>query len=195
MDLGHPVDTPRTTRAAEGLDRRAFTVDEIRRMQDTGILADDENFELIDGEIVPMGPKYAAHERIKSMVGMALARNCPADLIIGFESSLFLSPTTFVEPDICLYARHIPSDEVRGPDVLLAVEVAASSLAFDLGTKAAIYAKHGVRELWVIDATTHNTFMHKGPTEAGWSEIVEEPADALLTCAAVPDFVIKLANI
>ena len=45
------------TRAAEGFDRRSFTVAEILRMQDAGIISDDENFELIEGEIVPMQAK------------------------------------------------------------------------------------------------------------------------------------------
>ena len=42
------------TRAAEGLDRRSFCVDEILRMQEAGIISEDENFELVDGEIIPM---------------------------------------------------------------------------------------------------------------------------------------------
>lgn len=37
------------TRAAEGLPRRAFTVDDISRMMEAGILGEDENFELIEG--------------------------------------------------------------------------------------------------------------------------------------------------
>ena len=45
------------TRAAEGFDRRAFTVDEVLRMQEAGIISEDENFELIEGEIVPMQAK------------------------------------------------------------------------------------------------------------------------------------------
>ncbi len=53
------------TRAAEGFDRRSFTVAEILRMQDAGIIAEDENFELIEGEIVPMQAKTHVHERIK----------------------------------------------------------------------------------------------------------------------------------
>jgi hypothetical protein len=37
------------TRAAEGLPRSSFTVAEIRRIVEAGIIAEDENFELIDG--------------------------------------------------------------------------------------------------------------------------------------------------
>jgi Uma2 family endonuclease len=185
----------RMTQAAEGFPRRAFTVDEIRRMQDAGIIGEEENFEFVEGEIVPMGPKYAAHERIKSMVAMAMARACPAHSIVGFETSLFMSPTTFVEPDICLHARDIPSDEVRGPDVLLAVEVAASSLAFDLGAKAAIYAKHGVRELWVIDANLLVTHVHRDPVEGRWSRIGVQAADQLLSHPSAPGFAVRLAEL
>ena len=53
------------TRAAEGFDRRSFTVAEILRMQDAGIVSEDENFELIEGEIVPMQAKTHIHELVE----------------------------------------------------------------------------------------------------------------------------------
>jgi hypothetical protein len=54
-----------TTRAAEGLPRRAFTVHEVVRMQHRGIIHPDEKFELVEGEIVPMQAKSPVHELIK----------------------------------------------------------------------------------------------------------------------------------
>ena len=45
------------TRGAEGFPRRAFSVDDIRRMIDIGLIGPEENFELIEGEIVPMSAK------------------------------------------------------------------------------------------------------------------------------------------
>ncbi|MDO9443355.1 MAG: hypothetical protein Q7T73_20940 [Beijerinckiaceae bacterium] len=42
------------TRAAEGLDRRSFCVDEILRMQEAGIISEEENFELVEGEFISM---------------------------------------------------------------------------------------------------------------------------------------------
>ena len=65
------------TRAAEGFDRRSFTVAEILRMQDAGIISEEENFELIEGEIVPMQAKSHAHELIKSALNIAIARALP----------------------------------------------------------------------------------------------------------------------
>ena len=182
------------TRAAEGFPRRAFTVDEIIAMQDAGIISEEENFELIEGEIVPMGPKYSAHERIKSKLLMELSRACPRELIVGVETSIFLSSNTFVEPDISLYPERLRSQEARGPDVLLAIEVAASSLAYDLDLKAKLYARHGLREYWVVDANERVAFVHQGPSEAGWAKVTRKGPEETLSCAAVPEFKFCLAD-
>ncbi len=68
------------TRAAEGFDRRSFTVAEVLRMQDAGIISEDENFELIEGEVVPMRAKTHVHELIKSALNTAIARALPVRL-------------------------------------------------------------------------------------------------------------------
>jgi Uma2 family endonuclease len=182
------------TKAAEGYLRRAFTVDEIIAMQDAGIISEEENFELIEGEIVPMGPKYSAHERIKSKMVMALSRACPSSLIVGIETSIFLSSNTFVEPDISLYPERLRSQEVRGPNVLLAIEVAASSLAYDLDLKAKLYARHGVQEYWVVDANERLAFIHTGPSEAGWASVTRKGPEETLSCAMAPEFNYRLAD-
>jgi Uma2 family endonuclease len=184
------------TRAAEGFDRRSFTVAEVLRMQETGIISDDENFELIEGEIVPMQAKTHVHELIKSTLGMDLTRVLPENLWLGFESTMYLSKNTFVEPDLVVYPRGIRLEEVKGTDIVLAIEVALTSLAYDRGLKAQLYARHGVRELWVIDANQRRTHVHTGPKKAGaWEHIVERGPDEALICTALPRFSAKLGAI
>jgi Uma2 family endonuclease len=182
------------TRAAEGFDRRSFTVGEILRMQDAGIISEDENFELIEGEIVPMQAKTHIHELIKSALTLAVARALPERLWLGVETTIYLSTQTFVEPDLVVYPKGIKLEEVKGSDILVAIEVAATSLAYDRGLKARLYARHGVNELWVIDAE-RRTFVHSGPEAAGWRAIVERGRDEPLTFAALPGFSIKLGAI
>ncbi len=183
------------TRAAEGFDRRAFTVAEILRMQDAGIIAEDENFELIEGEIVPMQAKSHAHELIKSALTIAIARALPDPLWMGVESTLYLSPNTFVEPDLTVYPKGPKLEDVKGRDILLAIEVAATSLAYDRGLKAELYARYGVNELWVVDAARRAAFVHQGPEAGSWRSIVERPPEESLTLAALPDFSIRLATV
>ena len=183
------------TRAAEGFDRRAFTVDEILRMQDAGILSEDENFELIEGEIVPMQAKSHVHELIKSALNLGVARALPDDLWLGVESSIYLSANTFVEPDLVVYPRGLKLETIRGADILLAIEVALTSLDYDRGLKARLYARHGVNELWVVDAARRITFVHTGPDGEDWRSIVERSPDEALTFAALPGFSVRLAAI
>jgi Uma2 family endonuclease len=187
--------TASSTRAAEGFDRRAFTVQEVLRMQEAGIISDDENFELIEGEIVPMQAKPHVHELIKSALNIGLVRALPDGLWLGIESTMYLSKNTFVEPDLVIYPRGIKLEEVKGTDIVLAIEVALTSLAYDRGLKAQLYARHGVRELWVIDAKQRRAHIHTAPKAGAWERIVERGPDDALACAAIPGFSAKLGAI
>ncbi len=183
------------TRAAEGFDRRSFTVAEILRMQDAGVISEDENFELIEGEIVPMQAKTHVHELIKSALTLGIARALPDRLWFGVETTIYLNANTFVEPDLAVYPRGIKLEDVQGSDILLAIEVAATSLAYDRGLKARLYARHGVNELWVIDAVGRRAFIHGGAEGSDWRTIAERGADDTLTFAALPGFSVRLGSI
>ena len=39
-------------------------------------------------------------------------------------------------------------------DALLVIEVSDSSIPYDRGPKLRVYARHGVREVWIEDLTT-----------------------------------------
>lgn len=52
-----------TTQAAERLLRRRWTVAEIEGLVQAGIIDEDERFELIGGEIVPMNPSASITSR------------------------------------------------------------------------------------------------------------------------------------
>jgi len=53
------------------------------------------------------------------------------------------------------------AEHVRGRDVLLLIEIADTSLHYDLGEKAALYRQHGVRDYWVIDLVSRQTHVHR----------------------------------
>jgi Uma2 family endonuclease len=183
------------TKAAEGFPRRAFTVEDVRRMIEAGVLGADEKFELIEGEIVPVSPSHDPHERVKSALILRIARALPDALWLSVESSIYLAERTFVEPDLCIYERSLTLQEVKGPDLQLVIEIADSTLAFDLGPKAQLYASFGVRELWVVNANTLVTMVHTGPTATGWASIREVAASALLHFSAMPGVTMRLAEI
>ncbi|HLH51745.1 MAG TPA: Uma2 family endonuclease [Roseiarcus sp.] len=185
----------RVTRAAEGLDRRAFTVAEIEQMTAAGILAEDERVELIGGEIVPMSPKGNQHEVVKTALTVYWARKLAADLLFTTETTFRLSIDTYLEPDFVFYPKAAGLKGLSGATALLVVEIADTSLGYDLGRKARLYSDFGVAELWVIDAVRLRTHVHRDPRPTGYGSIVEFSADQRLVPGATPALSVTLSEL
>ena len=174
------------TRAAEGLERRAFTVAAFDRMAELGIFDPDERLELIGGEIVPMASKGSRHEGIKASLNARWGRDCPDGHAFVPETGLRLDEHTYLEPDFIVFGRSRRLAQVKGPDILLVVEVADSSLDYDLRRKPLVYAGFGVRELWVVDAARRTVHRHREPDATGYARIDEGPASLRLVPAFAP---------
>jgi Uma2 family endonuclease len=175
----------RTTRAAEGLPRRRFTVAELEQMTAAGILAEDERIELIGGEIVPMSPKGNQHEIVKAALNVFWVPRLPSDLMMVTETTFRLTADTYLEPDFVFYPKASGIRGLTAKTARLVVEIADSSLGYDLGRKAALYASFGITELWVIDALRLVTRIHREPTPEGYRSITDLKAgDRLVPEAA-----------
>jgi Uma2 family endonuclease len=159
------------TALAEGLPRRRFSVADVRRMVEVGLIGEDERLEVLDGEIVQMSPKGNQHEALKGAINRLWGRNCPDGFQFVPETGLYLSEMTYLEPDFVVFASSVRLADLKGRDVLLAVEVADSSLGYDLHRKPPIYAGFGVRELWVIDAPGRVAHVHRGPGPEGYASV------------------------
>jgi Uma2 family endonuclease len=96
-------DLSMTTQAAEGLMRRRWSVAEIEEMVKAGILGEDERFELIGGEVVPMSPKGIRHERIKGSLAEYWYRRLPPEVGLIQETTFRLDDDTFVEPGFVFF--------------------------------------------------------------------------------------------
>lgn len=190
-----PDDLPLVTQAADGMPRRCFSVAEIEEMVRAGILDEDERFELIGGEVVPMSPKGARHEWIKIELNRFFQRVAPEHLAIAPETTLRLDRHTFLEPDFCVFRRDLDLTALDGAAVLLAIEVADSSLAYDKGRKIGVYAAYGVREVWVVDAKRATIRVHRKLGAQGYAEIIEHPADARVSPMLAPELAIRLADL
>ncbi|MBK5961063.1 hypothetical protein CCR97_23075 [Rhodoplanes elegans] len=185
----------RTTTAAEGLPRWRFTVDEIDRMTELGIFDEHERIELIGGEIVPMQSKGGPHERLRSTLNLYWARRLPDDLLFTPETTFRLSVDTFLEPDFVFYPKAGGWAGLTADTALLVVEIADSSLRYDLGRKAALYAGFGITELWVIDAVTRVTHVHRDPAPDGYRTIAVIPAGTVLVPDKMPALAVRLADL
>jgi Uma2 family endonuclease len=174
------------TGLAEGLPRRRFSVADVRRMVEVGLIGEDERLEVLDGEIVPMSPKGSRHETIKAAINELWGQCCPREFRFIPETGLYLSEMTYLEPDFVVFPRNVAIPELKGPDVLLAVEVADASLDYDLKRKPHIYAAYGVRELWVIDVRRRVVHAHGVLSSGVYGSVVARGAAERLSPAHAP---------
>ena len=183
----------RVTSAAEGLPRRRFTVAEVEAMVAAGVMEEDERVELIGGELVPMSPKGSHHEVVKSALVDRWIRARPDDCRLAQETTFRLSEDTYLEPDVVIYPRASGVDGLTGANVLLVVEIADSSLRYDIGRKAALYASFGIRELWVVDAVRLTTRVFREPAADGYRNAQDfGPAERLVPVIAPEAFAVRL---
>ena len=186
---------PATTQAAEGMPRRPWTVAEIEAMVAAGIIDEDERFELIGGEVVPMLPKGGRHEMVKLELNRHFQRTVPDDLHIAQETTLRLDPKSFLEPDFCVFPRSVFPGDLRGYHVLLAIEVGDTSLAYDRGRKIGVYAAFGIPEVWVIDANALITRIHRHLGAEGYRTVFEAGPDEEIAATRAPAVAMCLARL
>jgi Uma2 family endonuclease len=187
--------TPLTTTAAEGLPRRHFTFAELEQMTAAGILHEDEHIELIGGDIVAMFPRGEHHEILKTALSIYWVPRLSADLLFTTETTFRMNEDTYFEPDFVFYPKQGGWKGLGASTARLVVEIADSSLAYDMGRKAGLYASFGIAELWVIHAVTLQTRIHRQPTPTGYRSIVDLPPTETLVPALVPALAVRLADL
>ena len=176
-----------------GLIPARLTVDEVYSLTETGILREGDAFELIEGEIVPMAAAKANwHEQMKRKLTRALVLATEPPLGLFVEPSIRLADDILVEPDLTVWPFAVDMREVRGPDLLLVVEVSDSSLAYDLRVKAPLYAAHGVREYWVVDAVRQTVRVHRAAAGGTYSDVEEYEAHDAVSALFLPKLTVRL---
>jgi Uma2 family endonuclease len=134
--------------------RWQFTVEDYHQMHKTGILAEDDHVELLDGEVRAMSPIGSFHAAIVKRLNALLSRLIGSTAIISVQDPVQLDDYSEPQPDVAVlrlddtfYATSHPTAN----DALLVIEVSDTSLEYDRDEKIPRYAHAGIREVWLID--------------------------------------------
>lgn len=174
-----------------------FTVDEYEQMIETGVLTEDDRVELIRGEIVekmPIGDRHAACVNRSTRLFVRLLGD---RAIVAIQNPIRLDGSE-PEPDVAILRPRddfYASGKPAAADVLLLIEVADTSLAFDRETKRALYAAAGIAEYWILNLLDESLEIHRGPRPDGtYAEITTHPKDGVAEPLAQPGTAVAVAE-
>jgi Uma2 family endonuclease len=170
--------------------RRRFTVEQYHQMAEHGILSPEDRVELLDGEIVEMSPIGPRHVHAVNRANRAFSRRVGDRAIVSVQNPVRLSDRSEPEPDLALLRPYVGGPTSRGlpgpGDVLLLIEVADTSAAYDRLHKLPQYARAGIPETWLLNLSGAGSpggrdtdgaegepvlEAHRRPTPHGYSEI------------------------
>ncbi len=175
-----------------------FTRDEYHRMAKVGIFHEGPRVELIEGEILEMSPFGGRHKASIDRSNLLFVRTFGDVAIVRVQSSIVLGERSEPEPDLVLLRPrddfYVNNDETP-EDVLLVLEVADSSEAYDRLTKAPMYARYGIIELWIANLNRDQIIVYRDPTPTGYATTRIARCGESLSPLAFPDLTIAVEAI
>lgn len=143
--------------------RWKWTRDEFLRLGELGFFG-DRRVMLIEGEVLTMSPMNEPHARGIVFATEAFQKVFATGFTIRTQLPMALGRTTDPEPDIAVIAGSSRSQPPTPPTTaVLLVEVSDSSLSYDMGDKANLYASAGIADYWVLDVVNGRLHVFRNP--------------------------------
>jgi Uma2 family endonuclease len=179
--------------------RKIWTRADTRLLVELGF-PNAEKLELIDGEIIQKMGKNQPHILWQNLVQQWLQSAFGADYVQA-ESSIYVSAeddaTNEPEPDLIVTSKSVREyeDNATPADIRLVIEIADTTLNFDLGKKARLYARAGIVEYWVVDIPNSLVHVHLTPVKDAYASVVKYRFDEKITPLADPKAIICLERL
>ena len=178
--------------------RKRWTRDECAALESAGV--ELQRYELIEGELIRKMGKH--HRHMRAMLRLCIwLRAVFGELAIVQEHSIDVSPedtpSSEPEPDAIVLARSGLEffSNPRPDDIRLLVEVSGSTLAFDLTTKAALYARAPIAEYWVLDLNSRRMIVHRDPAQGKYTSISAYSEEEFLSPLAAPSARVRIGDL
>ena len=184
--------------ASVAVARRRLSLTEFHRIGEAGIFREDDRIELIHGEMIEMAPIGSRHAGKVNRLARMLNHAVGTDAIVATQNPIVLPPDNEPQPDIALlkprtddYEESLPS----AADVLLIIEIAETTLAYDRDVKLPIYAQHGIPEVWLFDLQSGSLAVYLDPASQGYRRLLHPEKIATISPTLLPKVKINLAEV
>lgn len=184
-------------------ERSGWTAVQYEELGEVGVIGPEERVELIDGEILAMSPQNDPHPDGVMCVFRVLQRLFePADHLRP-QLPLRTSLTSEPEPDVAIISGQFEENDGSHPSTaLLIVEVNDTTLRFDQGEKASLYAAAAIPEYWITDLRNLRLVVFRDlARDAGakygfsYGSVTAYALDELVSPLAKPDQSIKVKDL
>jgi Uma2 family endonuclease len=120
--------------------------------------------ELIDGEVMEMPAQFDIHLASVTLTADALRAVFGSGYWVRVQGSLDLSPHGIPDPDLAVTLGS-PRGAARliATSALLVVEVSESTLPYDRGHKAHLYAAGGIADYWIVNLVQRQLEVYRDP--------------------------------
>ena len=184
--------------ATKETDKCRFSSEQYHWLIDSGILTTEHRLELIGGEIRSMAPTGDEHGDNIELLNNWLATRAGQLYKVRCQTTLKVAEGFTPDPDFTLL-KYRDGGYARGPrptqeDILLIIEVADSSLSYDLGEKALAYARAGVPEVWVVDIPHRQIHVLIHPSSEGYRSVAAAGENDRVTALLIPELELPVAE-
>ena len=136
-----------------------YTVEEFLDLD----LPEGQEYELIDGIVVPMAEPSGKHENLRTELLVSLrieSKRANLGLLIHPKPVVMLGKKDTRKPDLIAIDRESWNQQTQTQAVLteppnIAIEIVSTNWEEDYRNKPLWYAAFGVRELWIVDPLFH----------------------------------------
>ena len=162
---------------------------------------EDKRYELLDGELILSEAPTRAHQGSQLNIGSPLhtfVRSNRLGAVYLAPRDVVLSDTDVVQPDLLFISNerlHIDTERaVHGAPDLVVEILSPSTAERDRTFKRALYAKHGVKEYWLVD-TAAKTIAVLLNTGDGFESVAAYGEGDTLVSPTLPGFSIGLDEV
>lgn len=178
--------------------KKLLTSAEYIQLIEQGVLTESDRVELIEGEVVEkmtVGTRHVG--RVSRLIHLFTGRFGDR-VTVSAQSPILLTDVSMPEPDLVILNVRDDFYETRyatPDDILLMVEVADSSLAFDRLRKARIYAAAAVNEYWLINLRDDVLEVYRQPTPQGYASVTTLRRGDRVALAAFPEIELAVEDL
>lgn len=167
-------------------------------MAAAGVFARDDRVELVNGEVIDMPPIGSRHAATAAQLADLLSAAIGDRAMVRTQWPVRLSDDTEVQPDVSVVRARDDYYRTRHPDAadtLLLVEVSDSTLRYDREVKAALYARFGVPELWIVDLRDEQIHFHRSPADGKYTAVTSTRTPAAAAVGSLAGIDVDLSRL